>query len=120
MKLIIAGSRVLEIDCLALESVLVIFRLADPQTIIQGGCPTGTDAWARREGAIYRIPVVEKPAEWDKYGASAGPIRNSEMTELGDILLLIWDGNSRGSADMRRKMLAAGKPVYEMILRHVK
>jgi hypothetical protein len=39
------------------------------------------------------------------------------MAEYADALLLIWDGSSRGSANMRQQMERRGKPVYEVILR---
>jgi hypothetical protein len=62
------------------------------------------------------IPVCHYPADWSTYGASAGPIRNQAMVDAADALLLIWDGRSRGSADVKRRALAKGIPVYETIL----
>jgi hypothetical protein len=40
------------------------------------------------------------PAKWDKYGKAAGPLRNREMAAYADALILVWDGKSRGSANM--------------------
>jgi hypothetical protein len=39
------------------------------------------------------------------------------MAEEADALLLIWDGESKGSANMKKEMLFKNKPVYEVILR---
>jgi hypothetical protein len=39
------------------------------------------------------------------------------MAEEGDALLLIWDGESKGSANMKKEMLFKKKPIYEVILR---
>lgn len=61
------------------------------------------------------VPVDYYPADWEKYGKSAGPIRNSEMANHADALILIWDGSSRGSRDM--KMKAKGLKRYEEIVR---
>ena len=38
--------------------------------------------------------------DWDKYGKSAGYIRNTEMAEAGDILVAFWDGKSKGTEHM--------------------
>lgn len=40
------------------------------------------------------------PAEWDKYGKSAGYIRNQEMAERGTHLIAYWDGKSKGTGHM--------------------
>ena len=40
------------------------------------------------------------PADWDKHGKAAGPIRNAEMAEVADALIAFWDGQSRGTANM--------------------
>jgi hypothetical protein len=39
------------------------------------------------------------------------------MVDYADVLLLIWDGESRGSKNMKETMIKLGKPVYEVILR---
>lgn len=56
-------------------------------------------------------------ADWNTYGKTAGPKRNAQMAEYGDALLVIWDGKSRGSANMKSEMLKLGKPVYEVIIK---
>jgi len=62
-------------------------------------------------------PLVEPyPADWDTHGKAAGPIRNRVMAKEGDALLLIWDGKSRGSNDMRKAMKELWKPVYEVLV----
>lgn len=57
------------------------------------------------------------PGKWKELGRSAGPIRNKEMAQYGDILLLIWDGKSRGSANMKMQMEKLNKPVIKIILK---
>jgi hypothetical protein len=39
------------------------------------------------------------------------------MAEYADALLLIWDGKSRGSLNMKQQMLKLEKPVYEVIVK---
>ena len=40
------------------------------------------------------------PADWKKYGKSAGYVRNSEMAEVAESLIAFWDGKSRGTKNM--------------------
>jgi hypothetical protein len=37
------------------------------------------------------------------------------MAEYGDALLLIWDGKSKGSKNMKARMKGMQKPVFEVI-----
>ena len=81
-----------------------------PGVIISGGAK-GADhlgeEWAKRNG----VEVVRMPADWDQYGKSAGPIRNAEMLKYAQEwslrnnggppgCIVVWDGESRGSAHM--------------------
>lgn len=61
-------------------------------------------------------PVARFPANWNKHGKSAGPIRNAEMADYADGLYLVWDGKSRGSANMKSNMLKREKPVLEVVV----
>lgn len=56
------------------------------------------------------------PADWEKHGKAAGPIRNQQMLTEGkpDIVVAFSDNlsNSKGTADMCRRAHKAGLPVY--------
>lgn len=90
-------------------------ELGRPVTEIISGKAPGIDtvgeAWAISNG----IRVAEFPAEWD-LGKHAALLRNAEMAEYADAALVIWDGKSKGSADMLSHMHRLAKPVaiYEM------
>lgn len=113
MKLIIAGSRTIELAPYEIEHLLEHFKLR-PTEIVSGGAK-GVDASAKWFSEVCKRPFKEFPADWDQYGPSAGPIRNRQMAEYGDCLLLIWDGKSRGSANMKAAMHRLKKPVYEVV-----
>lgn len=68
-------------------------------TEIVHGAAVGIDAAAH---AICEPhwPVKPFPADWDKHGKAAGPIRNYKMAEYADALIAIWDGKSRGTDNM--------------------
>jgi hypothetical protein len=52
------------------------------------------------------------PADWDRFGRSAGPKRNKQMAEYGDALIAVWDGESRGTKTMIEFARERGLQVY--------
>ena len=40
------------------------------------------------------------PADWEKYGKSAGVRRNEQMAIYSDAVIVFWDGFSRGTQNM--------------------
>ena len=68
---------------------------ADTQ-IIHGGC-RGADSIADSVAKEARLPVIEVPADWDRYGASAGPIRNRQMLDMGPKLVLAFHDDIKKS-----------------------
>ena len=59
------------------------------------------------------------PADWDKHGKAAGPIRNAEMAEVADALIAFWDGQSRETKSMidlaRKKGLQVAIVRYDLL-----
>lgn len=119
MKLIIAGSRHFDEDFVYSEIVMLRINdnsvVADATEIVSGGC-SGVDKAGEAYAEFYDVPVKRFMADWSKLGKSAGPIRNKKMAEYADALLLVWDGRSRGSSNMKYEMQKLGKPVFEVIL----
>ncbi len=85
---------------------------------IISGAAVGVDgigeAWARSRKPP--ISVRRMPADWAQHGRSAGPIRNRATTEHAGALALVWDGVSRGCADMRAAATKEGLVVRERVL----
>src|SRR5271154_6817028 len=103
MKLIIAGSRNMWIRTDELLDLLNYFRLFEITEVVSGGA-TGIDSDGEEFARTHNISLKRFPADWNKYGNSAGPRRNKQMADYADALLLIWDGKSRGSANMKARM----------------
>ena len=40
------------------------------------------------------------PADWKTHGRKAGPIRNKQMADYGEMLIAFWDGKSSGTKNM--------------------
>jgi hypothetical protein len=119
MKLIIAGCR--HFDEEEIYTLLVNWRIENHPMVkadeIVSGTATGVDAAGEWYADFYDVPVKKFPPNWNAHGKAAGPIRNSQMAQYADALLLIWDGQSRGSASMKKEMLKLNKPVYEVVLK---
>lgn len=85
----------------------------DEIVVVHGGCPTGADAMAEQLCQNYGIATEVYPADWNKHGKAAGPIRNQQMVDLGaDICLAFPKGESRGT---RHCMRAAEKAGIEVV-----
>ncbi len=92
--------------------------LPEDPTEIVSGASGNVDKSGEDFARMKELRIEQFDADWYNYGKAAGPKRNREMAQYADALLLIWDGQSRGSASMKKEMLATGKPVFEVILRN--
>lgn len=48
-------------------------------TVLRHGACRGADTWAAASAKAMGLVVEAWPADWDKHGRSAGPIRNRSM-----------------------------------------
>lgn len=85
------------------------------------GLARGIDLRGKRWAVKRNIPVSDFPAEWDEYGKRAGHLRNLEMAVFASEykpdagLILIWDGLSKGSANMLKQARIRGLKVHQEI-----
>lgn len=115
MKLIIAGTRTFDnADDLVLGAIRQFHIMGITEVV--SGMASGVDVAGIAFAKSYGVSVQKFPADWS-LGKSAGPRRNRDMAMYADELLLIWDGQSKGSANMKNEMMRLKKPVYEVILR---
>ena len=111
MKLIIAGSR--SITKTPDELHLIIETLfGDMVSEVISGTSRGVDQSGEAYAEKYCIPLVKMPADWDRYGKRAGPIRNRNMATYADAVLVLYDGKSKGSRSMITEALNAGIKLY--------
>ena len=109
MRTIIAGSRTIT-DLAVVEEAVRASGFAP--SVVLSGCAAGVDTLGERWANDRGIPAFAYPANWYRHGRAAGPIRNQEMAEKADALIAVWDGKSRGTADMIRRAKARGLKVY--------
>lgn len=83
--------------------------------IISGGAK-GADSLGERYARESGYKLKRFPANWNKYGKAAGPIRNKEMAlyaaEVTGVLVAFWDGSSRGTYDMITRAEEYGLQVH--------
>lgn len=111
VKTIIAGSRgIAEYRHVAFACQESGFDITE---VVSGGA-RGVDRLGEQWARAVHLPCTVFPADWDRHGKAAGFIRNEEMARYADALIAIWDGKSRGTADMIARAKAHGLPVCTM------
>jgi hypothetical protein len=112
VKTIVAGSRTVT------DYRWVAGAIADSGiaiTEIFSGGRRGVDQFGERWAREHGVPVRVFKPDWDRRGKAGGPIRNREMIEYvgpAGALVAVWDGQSRGTADVIRQATAAGLRVF--------
>lgn len=110
-RVIISGSRNIKDYAIVKEFVERCIGNLNPVEIVSGGAE-GVDELGETFAYLHKLPLTIFEAEWDKYGKSAGPIRNEKMAQYAKYCIVIWDGTSPGS----RNMIAVAKK-YNLNLR---
>jgi hypothetical protein len=97
MKVIVAGGRDFTNYALVEEAIKISgFEISQIVSGKAKGIDTLGEVWA----LANNVPVEAFPADWSQHGRAAGPIRNKQMAEYADALIAIWDGESKGTANM--------------------
>lgn len=106
MKLVIFGSR-------SFSQIDLVRNHLDEFTgvteVVSGGA-RGADQLGELVAQERNIPVKIFPAEWDRYGKSAGYRRNEVMARYADQGLAFWDCQSCGTKNMIDLLQKGGKP----------
>lgn len=101
-NLIVAGGRDY-LDFKRMENVLFEFAEQHGEDClinIVSGMARGADRLAVQFCRKHGVQLIEMPADWNKYGKSAGYRRNTDMAAISQGLIAFWDGNSRGTSHM--------------------
>jgi len=109
MRIVIAGSRSITDYELVRKAIEDSGFLID--VVISGGA-RGVDRigeeWAQKNGK----PINRFLPDWERYGKSAGFIRNDLMIRNADGAIFVYDGTSRGTAHTISLAKRKGIPTY--------
>ncbi len=78
--------------------------------IVSGGAK-GADSLGERYAKENSFKIERYPAQWEKYGRSAGPRRNEKMAQVSDYVICFWDGQSKGTKSMIEYARKYKKPI---------
>lgn len=116
MKILVTGSRKFtDIDIIRDSLADTLLLSAVRENSVAHGAAKGADSLTEEVCNNWKLPVRRYPANWDKYGKAAGPIRNAQMlTDFQpDIVLAFYKVGepNTGTLDCVKKALEQGIPV---------
>ena len=104
MKLLIVGSRsITDFD-------LSPYVTTEVDSIISGGA-NGIDRLAEQYADLHRLSKYILRPRYDLYGRAAPLKRNEQMVDIADAVLIIWDGQSKGTQYTLKYAKKQNKPV---------
>jgi hypothetical protein len=106
MKVAVIGSRSFN-DYELLRQTLSKLEI----TLVVSGGAKGADSLGEEYANANKIPTKIFLPDWDKYGKSAGMLRNSDIINEAEIVVAFWDGESKGCKDAIAKANKLNKKV---------
>ncbi len=104
MKLLVVGSRSIK------DFDLTPYISNRVHTIISGGA-NGIDALAEQFADQNRLSKYIVRPRYDLYSRYAPIKRNDEMVKMADAVLVVWDGQSKGTIYTVNKAKELNKPL---------
>lgn len=117
-RIVVAGSRNYENYSEAKKYIeMCIKEIKCKYTLIflSGGC-RGADMLGERYATENGFNIERYPADWQRYGKSAGLKRNFQIAKSCDYVICFWDGKSPGTASMISYARKLQKPINIKII----
>lgn len=119
MRILVCGSRHFhDYDKLYSEINGILFDKGNYEdyamvSCIISGHAKGADTLGEQYAKNNNIPLEIYPADWNKHGKAAGPIRNKQMLDEGkpDLVIAFMAKDSRGTKNMVNQATKAGVEV---------
>ena len=108
MKTMVAGSR-------SITNFDLTEYIPEDTTLIISGGAKGIDALAEEYADKHKISKLIMRPDYKKYGKAAPLLRNKKMVDLSDIIIIIWDGKSKGTKFTIDYAKAQGKEVIIIV-----
>lgn len=82
-----------------------------PVKVVSGGAK-GVDALAANWARTHGVPLVELRPDYAAHGPTAAThVRNAEIVKRASLVLVVWDGRSKGTLSTLRAAQRLGRPV---------
>ena len=109
LRVAVVGSRSVT-DCKALVRRLdALHALGQVAEVVSGGA-AGVDTLAAQWALRHLVPLVELRPDYRAHGAGATHVRNAEIVKRADLVLVVWDGQSKGTLSAARAAARLGRP----------
>lgn len=106
-RVLVCGSRYYGDISLIEETLGKVKSIFGDFIMVTGACPTGADNLAEEWAKKNEVRYIGFPAQWDKHGKAAGPIRNKDMLDTWSPEVVVAFGKGRGTDGMVK--LAEGR-----------
>lgn len=113
MRVAIVGSRSISMDALP---ILDQFMPKGTSEIVSGGAE-GADQLAEAYARQKHLPLKIFRPDYERYHKRAPLQRNRSIIQYSDYVLVLWDGTSRGSANVIDTCIQEYTPVHTLLIR---
>ncbi|MCR3746666.1 DUF2493 domain-containing protein [Lentzea californiensis] len=99
----------------SMRRMLAVARACYPDAVLVHGACRGADLMAAGIWTGWGLPTEAHPADWDRHGKAAGPIRNQHMIRLGaDACVAFLRPESKGARHCADAAERAGIATYRV------
>ena len=109
MKVLIVGSR-------SIRNYDISEHIPPETELIISGGAEGADSIAEEYADKHKISKLIMRPRYDKYGRAAPLKRNELMVDLADEVIVLWDGESKGTKHTIEYAKKNGKPVKLILI----
>ena len=102
MKIAVVGSR-------GISKVDIGRYLFDVEEIVSGGAK-GVDCCAAEYAREHGLKLTVFLPKYERYGRAAPIMRNREIVDYADKVIVFWDGSSKGTLSVIEYAQKTGKP----------
>jgi len=115
IRVLVTGGRSYSNRLVVWENLDWLHQRKGIAVVIEGGA-TGADTLAREWAAYNHVCRFICPADWDRYGKSAGPIRNQLMLTMTQPDVVVAFPGGSGTDNMVQQAIGAGVDVWHPAL----
>lgn len=112
-KVVVAGSRTINNYEFVERCIDEFVKLGGEISEIVSGGAIGVDAMAKKYALAHDYKYKEFKPQYKSSNDRKAPLdRNRVMAEYGDVLIVVWNGCSKGTEHMMNAMKKEGKKVH--------